>query len=850
MSNDLNVEVKSSTRFRLFGEKFAASILMIWRWLISGPVSLAISIALIAVFVVAIVVGRGDFVATASAGAGHAWWTAFTAMFITPSAVHMVVDVIFMLTVGTWLERQIGWARYALVGAISYWVAVYATVGIVYLIGAIDHEWGDALKQQLILGIAGFLIAVAAAASVKMSALVRNRVRVLVLTILVVMVLFAGSVGTVFMIIAAVIGLGIGALLWTAERDRRVGVVGGPQNGRELVAIIIAGIVVGTLISLRSPQLVGVFSSMRYTVGSGGLSPEVIAQICGMEDMAAQCRHYQELARSDVLGSHFLVIMPLIAQLVLCWGLRGGRRAAWWGTVALQGLSAIVALAHLFVVWGQVRNWGDGSQELGFNEAGHPSARFIVPIVVPIAILVVMFFKANLFTVRAKPGTYTRFWRDLALVTAITLLVTLIIGVSIGATKSFLTTILVLTSDFVIRLLPSSVLSLVPPAMTEETHGAVVMMSWVTLIPWIALIVFLARSFHGRYLPSSISREEYMQIVEATQGGSMAWIATWEGNHYWRSEKHQAAVAFRADKGVALTVTDPAALEADLPEVMEEFTHFCNEQGLIPAFYSIHAPTVAVTDRWGWQRLQVAEETVLNLPDLEFKGKKFQDVRTSLNRAAKEGIVAEWTTFAECKPAYMAQIKAISQQWVSDKPLPEMGFTLGGVNELDDPEVRILLAVDGEGTVHGVTSWMPVYDEGEILGWTLDFMRRWEGGFRPVMEFLIASAALWAKDEGFEMISLSGAPLAKAKGNAAEEGSSAAILDQVLEILGKTLEPMYGFRSLLAFKSKFNPEYVPVYLAAPTLAELPAVGIAIAHAYVPNLSLRDTVRMGSSIRSK
>lgn len=614
------------------------------------------------------------------------------------------------------------------------------------------------------------------------------------------------------------------------------------------MAVVVTGIVFGTLISLRSPEMIGALSSMKYTVSTDAVSPDVVEQICSADSLAGLCAHYSYLLRTGGLGSTLLSIMPLITQLVLAWGLRGGRLAAWWGTVILQLLTAVVALIHLFLIWKEVEVWGDGAEALGFNELGHPTARFVVPIVVPLVLLAIVFAKRSLFTVRATPGTYQKFWRDLSGVTLVTLLITLIIGVSIGATKSFFSTVWILTTDFFIRLLPSSVLSLVTPEMDQESAGAIILMSWTPLIPWIVLIFLLLQSFGRRQLPNSIGRDEYISIVKATEAGSMGWITTWPGNQYWKSSKFQAAVAYRADRGVALTVSDPAALSSDLPEVLEEFGQFASEQGMVPAFYSVHAPVVAVTDQWKWLRLEVAEETVLLLPELEFKGKRFQDVRTAINRAAKEGIHTEWTTYADCKPAVRAQIKQISADWVSDKPLPEMGFTLGGIAELDDPEVRILLALDDDGTVHGVTSWMPIYDEGIVTGWTLDFMRRLSGGFRPVMEYLIASAALWAKDEGYEVLSLSGAPLAHATSKDNEDASSAA-LDQVLDVLGQTLEPVYGFRSLLHFKAKFLPEYAPIYLAVPTVAELPTAGLAIAHAYLPQLTWRDTLALGSGLRA-
>jgi lysylphosphatidylglycerol synthetase-like protein (DUF2156 family) len=143
------------------------------------------------------------------------------------------------------------------------------------------------------------------------------------------------------------------------------------------------------------------------------------------------------------------------------------------------------------------------------------------------------------------------------------------------------------------------------------------------------------------------------------------------------------------------------------------------------------------------------------------------------------------------------------------------------------------VAVDEDRSVHGVTSWLPVRREGEVVGWTLDFMRRRsdERAFRGVMEFLISSAALSCQAEGAELLSLSGAPLARM-----DRGEPIPGLQKLLDAVGRRLEPVYGFRSLLAFKAKFQPEYRPLYLAYPETAALPAIGNAIARAYLPDLS--------------
>jgi lysylphosphatidylglycerol synthetase-like protein (DUF2156 family) len=238
--------------------------------------------------------------------------------------------------------------------------------------------------------------------------------------------------------------------------------------------------------------------------------------------------------------------------------------------------------------------------------------------------------------------------------------------------------------------------------------------------------------------------------------------------------------------------------------------------------------------------VQIAEDTLLPLQDLQFTGKKWQDVRTALNKAAKEGITAQWHAYPQAPPDLAAQIRRISRTWMAGKGLPEMGFTLGGLDQLNDPHVRCLIAVGPDNTVHGITSWMPVYADGRPAGWTLDFMRRNTdpGTFRGVMEYLIATAATAFRDQGAHFVSLSGAPLARI-----DRGERPTALQRLLDTIATTMEPVYGFQSLLHFKAKFQPVYQPLYLAYPDPAALGSIAAAISRAYLPHLTPRQALRL-------
>ncbi len=343
-------------------------------------------------------------------------------------------------------------------------------------------------------------------------------------------------------------------------------------------------------------------------------------------------------------------------------------------------------------------------------------------------------------------------------------------------------------------------------------------------------------------------RDTAIALLKKHGGTTMSWMTTWPDNlwfiHHDSSGGPDGFVAFQVHRGVAIALGDPVAADAATrAAVLTGFVDDQETRGLQVCFFSV---TEEVAD-WGRSRGQrailVAQEAVIDLEGLEFKGKSWQSVRTSLNRAAKDGIVYREGRLAEMPRGLLTQVRAISELWVSDKGLPEMGFTLGGVDEALDPDTMVGLAVDADTTVHGVTSWMPVYGpDGNVHGWTLDVMRRLPDGFRAVTEFLIASACLSFRDSGASFVSLSGAPLAHSGDGTAER----AVLERLLDQLGEAMEPLYGFRSLDGFKQKFRPRHEPVYLVFPDESALPRIGLALTTAYLPSATLRDLAKAGLS----
>jgi phosphatidylglycerol lysyltransferase len=468
----------------------------------------------------------------------------------------------------------------------------------------------------------------------------------------------------------------------------------------------------------------------------------------------------------------------------------------------------------------------------------------LLPLLQPLLVIVLLLLTRSRFPVRAPIGTYRGLVRSalgtLVLVSAAYLGLGLLLSDDWDRPVGFLD----LLGDLPWRFVPPGYLVGVAPDFLPANWATTVLYEWTGPLFWLVVAVAALKTFVTSRLRSAGPDLARVHALVAEGGGTLAYMTTWPGHTYWFAPGDTAAVAYRVIGGVAVTTGGPVG--AVDTGAVEGFSAFCQEQGWTPCWYSVDGEVEAQLRALGFQTVQVAEETVLPLADLAFTGKKWQDVRTALNKAKKAGVSAEWTTYHAAPIAITDQIRAISEEWVADKGLPEMGFTLGGLDELVDDEVRLLLAVDEDRSVHGVTSWLPVRRDGEIVGWTLDFMRRRAtddpGAFRGVMEFLIASAALTTKEEGAEFLSLSGAPLARL-----DRGQPIAGLQKVLDLVGRRLEPVYGFRSLLAFKAKFQPVYRPLYLAYPDATALPAIGNAIGRAYLPELNASQAAALARAI---
>lgn len=771
------------------------------------------------------------------------WWTPLSSgLWAFDLYSYLAITVLGLLILAP-AEHRMGITRTFTTLLACQACGLLLAAGLINAGELVREPWLRSLAGNTAVGALPGVLGVGFALSCTLTPLWRRRLRLLLTIAITISVMYIGHLEQVALACGAAAGLVAAALTydrawpWTGLRASH-------HEVRMLVGVLVAAPALGGILAALVASTHGPMSLSSLVFATQGPSPRDLAAGCPPSGLAAGCRGLHEQLLLAPWAAVPVQAGPALLLLLCAYGLRRGRRLAWWLAVVfnLAVLSASIWVAYAVHSRPSVRIARLDGGARGMSPAWEA---MVLSVVTLIALLV----------------TRRRFDQsgDGRAVRKLTVTLATALGVALGA---FLLLGYLLRDptraefggparDLPIRFLASMLFSsrFLPVNLAGRLLCVVVF-----LLFWIVVLAALTAFFAHTSTYRDADAADRARAILTHGGSTLSYMSTWPGNAYWFSPDGRAAIAYRAIAGVAVTVGEPYGDPAAYDCAITEFARFCEHRGLQPCLYSVTARARDITQRLGWKSMQIAEDTLLPLASLQFAGKKWQGVRAAVNKAAREGITAQWWSYPEMPPELAGQIREISGKWMADKGLPEMNFMLGGLDELDDPNIRCLIAVGADRKLHAITSWMPVYESGRPVGWTIDLMRRNTdpGTVRGVMEFLIVTAAQTFKEEGARFISLSGTPLTGLdrgeRGEGGERGEQKCAMQRMLDKLACTMEPAYGFQSLRQFKDKFQPVYQPLYLTYPNPAALGPIAIALGRAYLPSLTSWQGLRLLAKLR--
>ena len=315
-------------------------------------------------------------------------------------------------------------------------------------------------------------------------------------------------------------------------------------------------------------------------------------------------------------------------------------------------------------------------------------------------------------------------------------------------------------------------------------------------------------------------RERSRSAVRRWGHNPVAWLSLQDGIHrFWADS--QAYVAYRVSRRVAVALGDPVAPPRRVSAVAAAFHEFCDRHDWVSSFYEVERPEVY--RRLGYRLVPIGSDAVVLLATFTLAGRQSAHLRRALHRSEREGVTFSFLPGPQAWDLEAEQLRNVSASWLRRGRGPEMSFSVGTLETLQEPEVTVGLAHGQDGRLLAFVSWLPIPGRD---GWCLDLMRRRPDATWGVMEALITKSLEEAKRRGLAEASLGLAPLALV-------GLAGSRRLGALRLLYGRLDRFRGSRSLRAFKAKFSPRWEPRYLAVPDAALLPEVLAALLGVHLP-----------------
>ena len=317
--------------------------------------------------------------------------------------------------------------------------------------------------------------------------------------------------------------------------------------------------------------------------------------------------------------------------------------------------------------------------------------------------------------------------------------------------------------------------------------------------------------------------EEVERIRGAHARRPLSAFALRPDKHHLLVAEGRGLVAYAVRNAVAVACGDPLCAPEDVTASARDFAQHCHRHGWTPCFYAVSGEDLAAYAAAGLKDLKIGEEGMVDLPRPGQAGNgpvgaaPREEVTETPTAAEGPEVPRVWRydRVAAPDPVLDEQIVEVSDEWLADREVGELHFTLGS---LDLEELAALpVFVYGQGRhLDAFCTWLP-YASGR--GMALDLLRRRHDAPEWCRERLLARSLEAFAQGGVREASLGLVPVAASGANRPARTGPFGLAER--------LGALYRYDDLFALKDTLAPRWEPRHLVYPGDADLPRIAVAV-----------------------
>ncbi|WP_243652528.1 bifunctional lysylphosphatidylglycerol flippase/synthetase MprF [Novosphingobium sp. PhB165] len=328
--------------------------------------------------------------------------------------------------------------------------------------------------------------------------------------------------------------------------------------------------------------------------------------------------------------------------------------------------------------------------------------------------------------------------------------------------------------------------------------------SFATAVATGAFVVLaLLRPSHHWALPDEAAVDVDAALLHATRSESMLALT---GDKLFLAGPHSRSLLMYQVRGHSwIVMGDPVGEKADWPDLLWRLRERADaNQGRV-LLYQVTPDVLPIAIDMGLQLMKYGEEARVDLAHFSLDGPTARPLRHAMRRVEREG--AEFAIVPAARvPAIMAELRAVSDEWLHAKGQREKSFSVGRFDEAYIARCDVAV-VRREGVIVAFANLWKTAGREEL---SVDLMRHRAEVPYGCMDFLFTRLMLWGRQEGYSWFNLGLAPL-----SGIEARRLAPTWARAAGMLFRHGAAFYGFEGLRNYKEKFAPVWEPRFIASP-----------------------------------
>ena len=297
---------------------------------------------------------------------------------------------------------------------------------------------------------------------------------------------------------------------------------------------------------------------------------------------------------------------------------------------------------------------------------------------------------------------------------------------------------------------------------------------------------------------------------------------------YFFDEERRAFLAYRVVGGVAIVSGDPIGPAGAFPRLLERFIAFTRARDWRIAVLGASERWLRLYGEHGLHALYHGDEAVIEVERFSLEGRPIRKVRQSVSRLRRAGYSSELLHPGEIGADLRAELEQLALDWRGDEP--ERGFVmaLDALFRLEQDDAVFAIGRGPSGRPAGFLHFAVCPAARALSLSSMPRLRETPNGFN---EWLVTESVEWARERGFERVSLNFAPFAALLAPEAELSGLQKLERRAL----LALKGQFQLDNLLHFNRKFFPSWQRRFVVYERKRDLPRIGIAAlaAEAYLP-----------------